>query len=41
MTEIIGKKKCKIEIQDAKSIAGKFNEFFINIGPNLAKNSAV
>ena len=36
MTEIIGKKKCKIEIQDAKSIAGKFNEFFINIGPNLA-----
>ena len=48
MKEIIGKKKCnnetlpkhlivdKIEIHDAKSIAEKFNEFFVNIGPNLA-----
>ena len=49
MKEIIGKKKCnnetlpkhlivdKIEIHDAKSIAEKFNEFFVNIGPNLAR----
>ena len=48
MKEIIDKKKCnnetlpkhlivdKIEIHDAKSIAEKFNEFFVNIGPNLA-----
>ena len=48
MKEVIGKKKCnnatlpkhlivdKIEISDAKSIAEKFNEFFVNIGPNLA-----
>ena len=48
MKEVIGKKKCnnetlpkylvvdKIEINDAKSIAEKFNEFFVNIGPNLA-----
>ena len=47
--EIIAKKKChnetlpkqlivnEIEIHDAKSIAEKFNEFFVNIGPNLAK----
>ena len=47
MKEIIGKKKCnnetlpkhlivdKIEIHDAKSIAQKFNHFFVNIGPNL------
>ena len=47
MKEIIGKKKCnnetlpkhlivdEIEIQDAKSIAEKFNEFFVNIEPNL------
>ena len=26
----------KIEIHDAKSIAEKFNKFFVNIGPNLA-----
>ena len=49
MKEIIGKKKCfnqvlpkqilvdKIEINDAKSIAEKFNEFYVNVGPNLAK----
>ena len=48
MKEIIGKKKrnnkmlpkhlivYKIEISDAKSIAEKFNEFFVNIGPDLA-----
>ena len=48
MKEIIGKKKCnnetlpkhlivdKIEIHDAKSIAEKFNDFFVNIGVNLA-----
>ena len=48
MKEIIGKKKCnnetlpkqlivdKIEIHNAKSIAEKFNELFVNIGPNLA-----
>ena len=48
MKKIIGKKICnnetlpkhvivdKIEIHDAKSIAEKFNEFFVNIGPNLA-----
>ena len=48
MKEIIGKKKCnnerlpkrlivdKIEIHDAKSITKKFNEFFVNIEPNLA-----
>ena len=48
MKEIIGKKKCKnetlpkhlivdkIEIHDTKSIAEKFNEFFVNIGRNLA-----
>ena len=44
MKEIIGKTKCnnktlivdKFEIHDAKSVAEKFNEFFINIGPNLA-----
>ena len=48
MKEVIGKKKCnnetlpkhlivdKIEINDAKSTAEKFNEFFVNIGPNLA-----
>ena len=48
MKEIIGKKKCnnetlpkhliadKIEINDAKSIAEKFNEFFVSIWPNLA-----
>ena len=47
--EIIGKKKCsnvtllkhlivdKNEIHDAKSIAEKFNEIFVNIEPNLAK----
>ena len=47
MKEIIGKKICnnetlpkhlivgKIEINDAKSIAEKFNEFVINIRPNL------
>ena len=46
--KIIGKKKCNnetlpkhlildnIEICDAKFIAEKFNEFFVNIGPNLA-----
>ena len=49
MKEIIGKKKCnsqilpkqilvdKIEVNDARSIAEKFNEFFVNVGPNLAK----
>ena len=48
MKEVIGKKKCnnetlpkhlivdKIEINDVKSIAEKFNEFFVNIGPNFA-----
>ena len=48
MKEVIGKKKCnnetlpkhlivdKIEINDVKSIAEKFNEFFVNIGSNLA-----
>ena len=48
MKEIIGKKKrnnktlpkhlivYKIEIGDAKSIAKKFNEFFVKIGPDLA-----
>ena len=48
MKEIIGKKKCnnntlhkhlmvdKIEIHDAKSIAEKFNELFVDIGTNLA-----
>ena len=48
MTEIIGKKErnnktlpehlivYEIEISDAKSIAEKFNEFFVNIGPDLA-----
>ena len=48
MREVIGKKKCdnemlpkdlivdKIEINNAKSIMEKFNEFFVNIGPNLA-----
>ena len=48
MKEIIGKKKCnnetlpwhlivnKIETIDTKSIAGKFNDFFVNIGSNLA-----
>ena len=48
MKEIIGKKKCnnetlpkhlivdKIEMHDAKSIAEKFNEFFVKIGPHLA-----
>ena len=48
MKKIIGKKKCnnetlpkhlivdKIEIHDTKSIAEKFNKFFVNIGPNLA-----
>ena len=47
MKEIIGKKKCnngtllkhrivdEIEIHDAKSIAEKILEFFVNIGPNL------
>ena len=48
MKEIIGKKKCnqvlpkqilvdEIVINDAKSIAEKFNEFYVNVGPNLAK----
>ena len=48
MKEIIGKSKVfhqnlpnnlkinKKSITDKKIIAGKFNEFFINIGPNLA-----
>ena len=48
MKERIGKKKCnnetlpkhlivgKIEIHDAKSIAKKFNDFFVIIVPNLA-----
>ena len=51
MKEIIGKQKCnnktlpkhlivdKIEIHDAKSIEEKFNEFFVNIGPNLANKT--
>ena len=26
----------KIEINDAKSTAKKFNKFFVNMGPNLA-----
>ena len=49
MKEIIGKKKCnsqilpkqtlvdKIEVNDARSIAEKFNEFYVNVRPNLAK----
>ena len=49
MKEIIGKKKCnsqilpkqilvdKIEVNDARSIAEKFNEFYVYVGPNLAK----
>ena len=49
MKEIIEKKKCinqvlpkqilvdKIEINDAKCIAEKINEFYVNVGPNLAK----
>ena len=49
MKEIIGKKKCnnqilpkqilvdKIEVNDARSTAEKFNEFYVNVGPNLAK----
>ena len=49
MKEIIGKKKCnsqilpkqilvdKIEVNDTRSIAEKFNEFYVNVGPNLAK----
>ena len=49
MKEIIGKKKCinqvlpkqilveKIEINDAKSIVEKFNEFYVNVGTNLAQ----
>ena len=48
MKEVFGKKKCnnetlpkhlivdKSEINDAKSIAEKYNEFFVNIGLNLA-----
>ena len=48
MKEIIGKNKrdnktlpkhlivYKIEIGNAKSIAKKFNEYFVNIGPDLA-----
>ena len=48
MKEIIGKKKCnnemlrkhlivdEIEINDAKSIAEKFNKLFVNNGLNLA-----
>ena len=48
MKKVIGKKQCngetlpkhlivdKIEINDAKSIAEKFNEFFVNIATNLA-----
>ena len=48
MKKVIGKRKCsggtlpkhlivdKIEINDAKSIAEKFNEFFVSIAPNLA-----
>ena len=48
MKEIIGKKKCnnetlpkpllvdKIEIHDAEYVAETFNEFFVNIAPNLA-----
>ena len=48
MKEIIGKNKrdnktlpkhlivYKIEIGNAKSIAKNFNEFFVNIGPDLA-----
>ena len=48
MKEIICKKKWnnktlpkhlmvdKIKINNAKSITEKFNEFFVNIGPNLA-----
>ena len=51
MKEIIGKKKCnsqilpkqilvnKIEVNDARSIGEKFNEFYVNVGPNLAKKS--
>ena len=49
MKEIIGKKKCnsqilpkqilvdKIEVNCARSIAEKFNKFYVNVGPNLAK----
>ena len=49
MKEIIGKKKCynetlpkrlivdKVEMNDAESIAEKFNKIFLNIRPNLAK----
>ena len=49
MKEIIGKKKCnsqilpkqilvdKIEVNDARSIAQTFNEFHVNVGPNLAE----
>ena len=49
MKEIIGKNKCnskmlpkqilvdKIEVDEARSIAEKFNEFYVNVGPNLAK----
>ena len=29
----------KTEINDAKSIVEKFNEFYVNVGPNLAKKS--
>ena len=48
MKEVVGKKKCsnetspenlivnEIEIHDANSIEEKFNEFFVNIGTNLA-----
>ena len=51
MKEKHSKKKCnngtlpkhlivdKIEIHDAKSIAEKFNDFFVNIGPNLANKT--
>ena len=27
----------KIEVNDGRSIAEKFNEFYVNVGPNLAK----
>ena len=48
MEEVIGKKKCnsetlpkhlivdKVEINDVKSIAESCNDFFVDIGPNLA-----
>ena len=51
MKEIIGKKKCnsqilpkqilvdKIEVNDTTSIAEKFNEFYVNVGPNLAQKN--